>query len=180
MYYSHGFSEILSIDGISFSVIVFVLLLLNSLLIVLFLNSSFFTFILKKLSFLREYDQYSEVFSFYNSKELFKVLLYSALRYLIFTFQFYLLLQMCDVHIDYHILIFFIMAMLFIISVIPTIAITEIGVRLGVAVALIGLLPNVNNVSIGAATLILWIINLLIPSVIGMFFVFTLKFFRKN
>jgi hypothetical protein len=30
-----------------------------------------------------------------------------------------------------------------------------------------------------SATFVLWIINLLIPSLIGVVFIFTLKFFRK-
>ena len=177
--YTDDFSEFWSIDGISFYVIIFVLVLLNLLLLLLFLNTSLFTVFLNKLKFLEKYHKYSEVFSFYNCSELFKVLLYSAFRYAVFTFQYYILLQMCSVNIPYTEVMFLVMSMLFIISVIPTIAITEIGVRAYVAVVILGL-ASVNISGILSATFLLWIINLLIPSVIGMFFVFTLKFFRKK
>ena len=123
-------------------------------------------------------DRYNAVFSFYSFEELLKVLSYSIARYLIFTTQFFILLQLFDVQILYTDAIILIMSMLFVVSVIPTIAITEIGVRGSVALALFGLV-SANAVGILSATFVLWIINLLIPSLIGVIFIFTLKFFRK-
>ena len=70
------------------------------------------------------------------------------------------------------------MVMLFIISIIPTIAISEIGIRGSVAVYLFSLV-SANILGILSATFVLWVINLLLPALIGAFFVFTLKFFRK-
>ena len=70
------------------------------------------------------------------------------------------------------------MVMLFVISIIPTIAISEIGVRGSVAVYLFGLI-SANALGILSATFVLWLINLLIPAIIGTFFVFTLNFFRR-
>ena len=71
-----------------------------------------------------------------------------------------------------------IMTMLFVISIIPTIAITEIGVRGPVAIFLFGLL-SANTIGILSATFVMWVINLLLPALIGTAFIFTLKFFRK-
>ena len=70
------------------------------------------------------------------------------------------------------------MIMLLIISIIPTIAITEISVRGSVAVSLFGLI-SFNTIGILSAALALWIINLVLPALIGTFFVFSLKFFRS-
>ncbi|MAJ89900.1 MAG: hypothetical protein CMD08_01295, partial [Flavobacteriales bacterium] len=63
-------------------------------------------------------------------------------------------------------------------SIIPTIAITEIGVRGSVALFFFGLVSN-NVVGILSATFVMWIINLVFPALIGMIFIFSLKFFRK-
>ena len=68
--------------------------------------------------------------------------------------------------------------MLFIISVIPTIAITEIGIRGSVAILLFGLVSE-NTVGILSATFVMWVVNLLLPALIGTIFIFTLKFFRR-
>jgi hypothetical protein len=96
----------------------------------------------------------------------------------VFTTQFFILLELFEVSIAYNDAIVLIMSMLFVISVIPTIAITEIGVRGSVAVFLFGLI-SANTVGILSATFVMWIVNLLLPALIGTIFIFTLKFFRK-
>lgn len=181
LYLSDYKSELaLFFDNVSFAfpVLAFILVLLNFVLLLLFLNASVFSNVLAKISYLKKFKKYSEVFSFYSVSDLSKVLFYSIARYVVFTTQFFILLQLFDVSINYEDAIIFIMSMLFIISVIPTIAITEIGVRGSVAVLLFGLVSS-NTIGILSATFVLWIINLLLPSLIGIVFIFTLKFFRK-
>jgi hypothetical protein len=134
--------------------------------------------VLSKVKFLRKFAKYNEVFTFYNSSELLEVLLYSVARYIVFTTQFFILLQVFEVHISYVDAIILTTTMLFVLSVIPTIAITEIGVRGSVALFLFGLL-SANTVGILSATFVMWVINLLLPALIGTGFIFTLKFFRK-
>ena len=86
---------------------------------------------------------------------------------------------MFDVNITYADAIVLIMIMLFVVSIIPTIAITEIGIRGLVAISLFSLVAVGQEVEIFSATFIMWVINLLLPALIGTIFIFTLKFFRK-
>lgn len=176
--YSPEFSYMLNNIEFGYSILIFLLLLLKILIVFLFLNTSLFSSILSKIQFLRKYEKYNEVFSFYNTGELVKVLGYSFARYAVFTTQFIILLQLFEVNIAYLDAIVLTMVMLFIISIIPTIAITEIGVRGSVAIFLFGLLST-NYPGIFSATFIMWIINLVLPALIGTAFIFTLKFFRK-
>jgi uncharacterized membrane protein YbhN (UPF0104 family) len=176
--YQSDFSSFFDKVSFAYPVLAFILILLNVLLVLLFLNISVLTNVLTKISFLKKFEKYSGVFSFYSFEELLKVLGYSLARYAVFTTQFFILLQLFDVQILYADAIILIMSMLFVISVIPTIAITEIGVRGSVALFLFGLV-SANTVGILSATFVLWVINLLIPSLIGVVFIFTLKFFRK-
>ena len=162
----------------AYPIMSFIIILLNILLVTLFLNASIFSVVLSKFRFLRKFAKYNEVFTFYNSSELLEVLLYSVARYIVFTTQFFILLQVFEVHVSYIDAIILTTTMLFVISVIPTIAITEIGVRGSVALFLFGLV-SVNTVGILSATFVMWIINLLLPALIGTAFIFTLKFFRK-
>jgi hypothetical protein len=39
---------------------------------------------------------------------------------------------------------------------------------------------STNVIGILSSTFLLWIINLIIPTIIGSFFIFSLKFFRKS
>ncbi len=174
-------SEILGIivlEDITYSIFIFLFVLLDILLIFFFLNTSVVSNLLFKIKFLDTYKKYTTVFSFYNSKELLKVLMYSVLRYVVFSTQFFILLRLFDVHITYFDAFVLITSMFLIISIIPSIAITELGVRGSIAILLFGLVSS-NNIGIILSTFFLWGINLLIPSLIGIFFVFTLNFFRK-
>ncbi len=162
----------------TFPLMLFMLLLLNILLLLLFHNISVISNLMDKYGWLSKYKKYKEVFTFYNTQELAFVFLFSIIRYAIFTTQFFILLNLFGVDISYFDSIILTMVMLFIISIIPTIAISEIGIRGSVSVYLFGLV-SANTLGILSATFVLWIINLLLPAIIGAFFVFTLKFFRK-
>ena len=176
--YLPEFYQVISSVNLSFSVLVFLVLLINSVLVFLFLNTSFFSKVLSKIRFLSKYKKYNAVFSFYRKNELIRVLFFSIARYMVFTTQFFILLIVFDVEINYLDAITLTMIMLLIISIIPTIAITEISVRGSVAVSLFGLI-SFNTIGILSAALALWIINLVLPALIGTFFVFSLKFFRS-
>ena len=162
----------------AYPVMLFMLLLLNVLLIMLFHNISIIASLMNKYGWLSKYNKYKKVFTFYNVQELAFVFIFSIIRYAIFTTQFFILLKLFGVDISYFDAIILTMVMLFVISIIPTIAISEIGIRGSVAVYLFSLV-SANILGILSATFVLWVINLLLPAIIGTFFVFTLKFFRK-
>jgi len=163
----------------TFPLMLFMLLLLNILLLLLFHNISVISNLMDKYGWLSKYKKYKEVFTFYNTQELAFVFLFSIIRYAIFTTQFFILLNLFGVDISYFDSIILTMVMLFVISIIPTIAISEIGIRGSVSVYLFGLV-SANTLGILSATFVLWVINLLLPAILGAFFVFTLKFFRKS
>ena len=162
----------------SYPLLFFMLLFLNILLLLLFHNISVISNLMDKFNWLSKYKKYKEIFSYYNAQELMMVFLLSIFRYAIFTTQFFILLKLFAVDISYFDAIVLSMVMLFTISVIPTIAISEIGVRGSVALYLFSLV-SANAIGILSATFLLWVINLLLPAIIGTFFVFTFKFFRK-
>ena len=172
------FDELLSQIIFAYPIMLFVIILLNVLLVTLFLNASVFSTVLSKIRLFRKFTKYNEVFSYYDYSDLLEVLLYSIARYAVFTSQFFILLQVFDVNISLVDGFILITTMLFVVSVIPTIAITEIGVRGSVALFFFGLVSS-NVVGILSATFVMWIINLLLPALIGMIFIFSLKFFRK-
>ena len=158
-----------------FSTILIVFVFLS---IILFIRTPLLTTILNKFRFLKKYRKYNSVFSFYNSKELLLILFLSVLRYFVFTAQFYLLLNLFNINLNYFSFMTLSSVMLLIISIVPSIVITEIGIRASVSLFLFSLISN-NSIGILSATFLLWIINLLTPALIGIIFIFSLKFFRK-
>lgn len=135
---------------------------------------------------LSKYSDHLSAFRRYSGKELFHVLLLSLLRYGVFTFQFYLLLEFVGITIPFLTAVLIISTIYLVITVLPTVALTSLGIRGSVSLVIIGLylkfagIPT-ESAAIGILTVstLIWLINLIIPAIIGTFFVFQLKFFRK-
>lgn len=102
--------------------------------------------------------------------------LLSFFRYLIFLSQYVLVLSFFNVGMLWWQFIVFIPAIFFVQTVVPTFAISEIGVRMTAAMAVLRF-TNIPEIQIVAASILVWVINLMIPSVIG---VFTLLFTKPD
>lgn len=110
--------------------------------------------------------KYALVYSLYSQKDLQKILLFSLLRYLVFSFQFYLLLYFYGIAIEPPMAAMLIFLMFFIQTAIPTSGFGELAVRGGTAIFLFQ--PYSHNISgIVAASYTLWIINVLLPGLLG-------------
>ena len=167
------------------------LLVIISLFTIIFayLNFGVFSAIIKRISGrgYRKIEKYAEVFSLYHVYDLSYVLIISLLRYLVFSFQFVLLLWIFKVDISYFDAMILIGLVYLGLTIIPTIALTEIGVRGSVSIFVFSYyFQNVGNsnsqleLSVAAASTALWLINLVFPALVGAIFVFNLKFFRKS
>lgn len=133
-----------------------------------------------------KYAHYGEVFSRYGKADLLRVLLLSLLRYVVFSTQFYLLLALFRVHLPYTDAIILITTIYLFMVALPTVALTEIGIRGSLSVFLVsmyfqraGMDAGPMELGIFAASSLLWLINIVIPALAGTLFVFNLKFFRK-
>jgi hypothetical protein len=127
-----------------------------------------------------------KVFACYNTKELLQVIFISFCRYLLFGLQFYMLLWICRIHFSVFDGMIYISLMYLFITAIPSITLSEIGVRGSVGIFLLEIIYFSNPSLISdlapkalLASFLIWIINLIIPALIGEFFILKLKFFRK-
>lgn len=98
----------------------------------------------------------------------------ALIRYLIFSFQFYYLLTIFGVEVDYFKAMVVITSMYLLASIIPSITIFDVVVKGSVAVFLFGFV-QVNELTILSITTIMWLLNFAIPSVFGSYFVLNFK-----
>jgi hypothetical protein len=121
-------------------------------------------------------------------QELLWVIFLSAIRYAIFSFQFFLMLHLFGIGIPLKYAICIIPLIYLALAVIPTFALSELGVRSSVSLYFIGTfiyasrgipLSQNESLAIVLAAGLLWLINLAIPAIMGVPFVFRLRFFRK-
>jgi uncharacterized membrane protein YbhN (UPF0104 family) len=99
-------------------------------------------------------------------KTMLQVLGLSMFRYGIFTLQFILVLHLFEIHLPVVDMIICIAVNYFLITAIPTYALAEIGVRGSVAAAVFGVY-GIEALPVISASLIIWIVNLAVPSIIG-------------
>jgi hypothetical protein len=168
----------------------FLLLIFNIFLVLLFLNVptiSRFTEWASRKS-LAHVLNYLTLLENLSQKLLVKVLLLSSLRYLVFSMQFWLMLQVFGINLPVSQALMIIPITYFVLSIIPTFALSELGVRGSIAIYLVGLfllqsrgmaISAPESLAVLSATTAMWLLNLALPALIGTFFVVNLRFFRK-
>ncbi|PKP03209.1 MAG: hypothetical protein CVU11_09165 [Bacteroidetes bacterium HGW-Bacteroidetes-6] len=117
-----------------------------------------------------------------------KILVVSIFRYFVFTIQNILLLIMVEVELPVIDMFFLISLMFFILAAIPTIFITELPTRGSVMVFLFLMYFDVGGIVVPfavemkllLAASIVWLVNIIVPSVPGIFFLTRMSVFRKE
>ncbi len=145
----------------------------------LFFNVEYIAKHWKSWNFIQKIIPYRpEKFSL-SKREIGFLVFLSAVRFFVFSIQFYLLMKLFDLGLDLKESLVLIALYFFLISLIPTYALSELGVRGSVAISLFGPF-GMGSAGILAASLLLWMINLAIPALTGSFFVYQLRFFKTD
>jgi hypothetical protein len=116
----------------------------------------------------------------FNATLLLRLLSLSLIRYLVFIVQYYLLFAVFNVSLDALQVFWAVSVVFLVLAIVPTIAIiTEVGVRWKASIEVVQLF-NANTVGILAASLSVWIINLVIPALIGSLLILGIKIFSSK
>jgi hypothetical protein len=118
-----------------------------------------------------------KITQFINSISLkthFQTLVFSFARYLIFSHQFYFLLLIFNIQIDYFTTISAITTMYLLSSFLPMIAFLDVIVKSSIALWIFSFL-NVDATVILASSTLMWIFNFVIPAILGSGFVLNYK-----
>ncbi len=131
-------------------------------------------------------EKYMQIFGSYSKKDLSVILLLAFAKYAVYSLQFVLLILAFDVPLNYFQAMIPIMMTYLLMTVIPFITITEIAVRGSVCVVVFEKWLIMNGINaefsmmVFSASTMLWLYNLAIPAVIGLFFIRKLKFIRSS
>ena len=110
----------------------------------------------------------------FTFNELVVILLLSSIRYIVFAIQYYFVLLALGIEFRTFSELLLIPFCFLITSTIPTILISEIGVRGSVALFVFGAISD-HTLSILTASILLWLINIALPALFGLFFINRLK-----
>lgn len=156
-----------------------VLLVFCAFLVLLtgYYNMEILKLLLNKIPFVKRFSQYTEVFSYYSSTVLTKVLMLSIGRFIVFTLQYLLLLYLFKIEIGVAQGVMLISVIFLIQTILPHIALLELGIRGSIALYFLGMYSQ-DNTAIISSTFTLWLINIILPAIIGTLCIINLRFDR--
>lgn len=152
--------------------VVFVFLFLLALLV--YFNMRFLTPILFRIKWFKPFRRSFHVFSEQSPAFLTKMLGLSSIRYLAYLTQYTLLLWFFDVNISAPLAAACITATFFVQLLVPSFFLLDIGLRGSSALWFIGAYSN-NLEGILLASYTLWIINIMIPALVGLYAIFKVR-----
>lgn len=135
--------------------------------------------LLNRIKWLQKYKIYGQLLMRFSAKEQLTILFISMLRFAVFTVQYLALLYWMNIAVP-PIAGFFLSVLFFwTIAVVPSIALTELGVRGEVGLYLFKTY-SANAIGILSATVGIWLINLIIPAILGSLLLLRMRIFRKE
>ena len=128
----------------------------------------------------KKYAWLIETLEDFNATLLLQLLSLSALRFLVFIIQYYLLFRLFDVDVSLWHCWSAVSVSFLVMAVIPTIALfTDLGLRGKVSLKLMGLFSG-NSLGISLTAVSIWFINLIIPALAGSLLILGIKRIFKN
>jgi hypothetical protein len=170
--------------GTGFSSLIFDLFLYGTL-IVSVITGIFFFRMPWLVSLMQRFPKVKEKFSFAFVLEHLtaitngKILFYSFLRFIVFALQYVLVWNALQAEIDGWQGFWCISLVFLIMSIIPSFAIAEIGIKGKVALSIAGIF-TANSLALLAGTVTLWLLNLALPALLGSIFLLTIKIFKER
>lgn len=161
--------------------IIFMGSVLIVILLMIFLNLEFVIPIFKKIRFLYRFPSLIKninVIRQYSRRELAKTLLWAFIRYLIYGVQYYFMLRFFGIDVPLLRGMSSIATIYLLQTSIPLPPVMGLLARGEIALQIWGMF-NANKISILAATFTLWIINLIVPALIGLVFILKVNMLKS-
>jgi uncharacterized membrane protein YbhN (UPF0104 family) len=147
--------------------------------IVLYFNIKWLVWLLNRVPFLRKFNRFFEVMGAYPLNELMNIMWFCLARFFVFSFQYYLVIHLLIPQIPLFDVLFMVFIVFFIQSALPSLDLVDIAVRSAAATAVFAYVTQ-QQIAIIAAFTSIWLINLIIPAILGSVFIFKLNFFDRN
>ncbi len=135
---------------------------------------------IERFPFLKNLTPYLDVLRGFQATVLLRMLSLSAGRFLIFMLQYYLLFDAFNVQLSWWESFCSVSVVFLTLAIIPSIAVfTDLGVRWKTSIELVTIYSG-NTMGILAVSFAIWIINLVIPALIGSLLILSIRLFKTK
>ena len=132
---------------------------------------------LSKYKFANRFILYGKLLKKISTNRRFTILGITILRYLIYSAQYLFLLRWMNIDIPWMDGFCLVTLFFWILSVVPSLALGELGVRTGLGWYLFHSFTN-NTAGIVVATAGIWLLNIILPAIVGSLLIFRMKIIR--
>lgn len=162
-----------------FCLIVLLSALTLAILLIFFFHIKWIVNLLDRIGFLKKYHKFFEIMGRYQTNELIRILGFSMARYVTFTVQYCIVFHLLIPDFAYFPMVMILFVYFFITSALPSLDLLDVGVRSFTASHLFAYVTD-QKIAVIAGVSSIWLINLIIPAILGSLFVFKLKFFDRT
>ncbi|TZF86060.1 hypothetical protein FW774_03080 (plasmid) [Pedobacter sp. BS3] len=167
------------LDDWLFNIIAFVGIVFCLFFLIFYFNIRWLKSLIGSVGFLKRFDKFLAILSRYRRRDLLKVFSYCVLRFAVFTSQYYLVIHLLVPALPVFEMVMMILILFFIQSALPSLDLLDVGVRSMTATYFFSYITN-QDIAIMAAAACIWLVNLIIPAILGSVFVLKLNFFGTN
>jgi len=140
-------------------------------------KSNLFLKWISRFDWLKKWNKHTDQLATVSEKIMTAVYFLSLVRYLVFPLQYFVLFKMLDTTIDFSECLSMTAISYFLLSIVPTYTIAEIGARGSINLLVFSQLNA--PFAVLSASLLIWIINLIIPALIGLFLLAKFKISKE-
>jgi Lysylphosphatidylglycerol synthase TM region len=156
-----------------------VVLLGTILAVLVYFKLSWLVKLLEKVPLINRYRFFLTGVETLNARVLGTTLLYSALRYSVFMVQYLLVMNAFGINESISVNMCLVSVLFIVMSVIPTIVLAEAGIRGKAGHFIFGVVYSSSQVAIIASGLFIWLVNLMLPALLGGLMLLGKKIFKK-
>ncbi len=161
------------------SVAIYFSISVTVLLFLFYIRLGWLVRMMEKVPALSKAVKHITVLDEFEANQLLRILLLSLLRYLVFVVQYVLVMQVMQVGVGGWLSFWLISVFYLVLAIIPTIGFLELPVRAKTSLELMKLYSG-NTLGIGTAALAIWVINLVIPALIGSLLILSIKIVKEK
>lgn len=149
------------------------------LLLLFYLRLGWLVRMMERVPSLQKVVNHIRVLDEFDNKHLVDILFLSFLRYLVFVLQYVLMLQVMHIDIAPWLCFWLMTVFYLVMAVAPSIGFIELPVRVSASWVIFKLYTS-NELGVGTASLGIWLINLVIPAVIGSLLIISIKIVKER
>jgi hypothetical protein len=179
-FFSHNHSNALKVlPDFWGNVLIYISICGTLVLFLFYIRLGWLVRIIEKVPAFSKAVKHITVLDEFSANQLLRILSLSLLRYFTFVLQYMLLLQVMEVNIDTALSFWLITVFYLVMALAPTIGFIELPVRAKASIELMKLYSN-NTLGIETAALAIWLINLVIPALIGSVLILGIKIVKEK